>query len=69
MAGEISVGENSWENSARGKYWFGKKMAGGISAGGKRLGGEISTISHLQTAFDPILSIRKNEHLVFGGIF
>ena len=49
-----------------------EKMAGGISAGGNvwgDYGGEISTISHLQTAFAPILSIRKNEHLVFGGIF
>ena len=47
-----------------------EKMAGGISAGGNVWGdyGD-STISHLQTAFDPILSIRKNEHLVFGGIF
>ena len=72
MAGEISVGENSWENSARGKHWFGKKWLGEFQQGGNvwgDYGREISTISHLQTAFDPILSIRKNEHLVFGGIF
>ena len=70
MAGEISVGENSRENSARGKHSFGKKWLGGFQQGGNVWGdyGD-STISHLQTAFDPILSIRKNENLVFGGIF
>ena len=45
-----------------------EKMAGGISAGGKCLG-RFQPLANLQTAFDPILSIRKNEHLVFGGIF
>ena len=33
MAGEISVGENSWENSARGKHWFGKKWLGEFQQG------------------------------------
>ena len=47
MAGEISVGENSRDNSARGKHSFGKKWLGEFQQG--ETSGEIMAIQQSAT--------------------